>query len=258
MRLFTPGSRVDVDIDPADHPEARRRGPRARPRGAVALAVGAVAVAGGLALGAMAVPRLLAAIELGDSRSIAERAELRDESLTDHQIDDAALALERSLDWNADADLAALLAAARLGQAARPTQAPLVEKRLAQAEAAARRAIAASPAHPTAWALLALAIDARDPDDPALPRVLERALAVAPFDPRYLEQRIEVACRLWHRVDDRTRATAAEQIRMFAGRDLDRLAAIAKRTFGLLPVRESLAPAPDLLRRFDSIYIRLP
>ena len=76
-------------------------------------------------------------------------------------------------------------------------------------------------------------------------RALCPPLAVAPFDPRYLEQRIEVACRLWHRVDDRTRATAAEQIRMFAGRDLDRLAAIAKRTFGLLPVRESLAPAAD-------------
>lgn len=258
MRLFTPGSRVDVDIDPADHPEARQRGPRARPRGAVALAVGAVAVAGGLALCAMAVPRLLAAIELGDSRTIAERAELRDETLTDHQIDDAAIALERALDWNPDSDMAALLAATRLGQAARPTQAPLIEKRIGQAEAAARRAIDLSPAHPTAWALLAMAVDARDPDDPSLPAIVARSLSVAPYDPRYLEQRIDLGCRQWHKFDDRGRAIAAEQIRMLAVRDIDRLAAIAKRTFGLLPVRESLAPAPELLRKFDSVYIRLP
>ena len=55
------------------------------------------------------------------ARSIAERVQLDDPKLTAPQIEGAATALRHALDWQDDADLAALLASTRLAQAARVT-----------------------------------------------------------------------------------------------------------------------------------------
>lgn len=220
--------------------------------------VAVIAVLAGVLLLALAVPRLFSAIELLDASSIAERAQSGDPRVSDAQIESAALALVHALSWQDDANLAALLASTRLIQARRTDSLEKAEPRLVQTINAARRAIRQSPAHPTAWTLLALALEARDSRDPKFPVALERAIAVATYDPRYLAQRVEMACRHWHRLDDATHRLASAEIRLVAGRDLLLLAHIAQRSFGLFQVREALAGDPALLDRFDAIYIALP
>jgi hypothetical protein len=222
------------------------------------LIVSAAAVLAGALLLVLATPRLFAAIELLDARSIAERIQLGDPALPPQRVEQAALALRYALDWQDDPDLAALLASVRLTQAGQADTPEASASRLAQAIEAAKRAIRLSPAHPTAWALLALALEPGNARDPQFPRALQRAIAVAPYDPRYLNQRVEMACRHWHRIDAPTRRLATVQIRLLAGRDLKTLAVLAKRSYGLQPVREALAADATLLDRFDAVYMALP
>ena len=222
------------------------------------LIVALAATLGGVLLLALGVPRLFSAIELLDARSIAEHAERDASRLTAQQIESAATALQHALEWQNDADLEALLAAMRLLQAARADAPERAADRLAQASEAAKRAIRLSPAHPTAWTLLTLALQDLNPRDPLFLSALQRAIAVAPYDPRYLAQRVEMACRYWHLIDDPTRQLAMAEIHVLAGRDLRELAALAKRSYGLQAVREAIASDSALLERFDAIYIALP
>lgn len=258
MTLLPPGRREGGRLPHA--PYAGYHGPLLDPdrrRPARLIVAAAAALAGALLL-VLAIPRLLAAIELLDARSIAERVQLGDPALSPQRVEQAAMALRYALDWQDDADLAALLASVRLTQAGHADTADRSASRLAQAIEAAKRAIRLSPAHPTAWALLARALEAGNADDPQFPLALQRAIAVAPYDPRYLNQRIEMACRHWHRIDAPTRRLAAAQIRILAGRDLKTLATLARRSYGLQPVREALATNTLLLDRFDAIYMALP
>jgi hypothetical protein len=222
------------------------------------IVVGVAAVLAAALLLDLSVPRLFSAIEASDAVEIAEQAQAGDPRLTDQQMAHAARALQHALSWQEDADLAALLAATRLTQAERAESQAQAAPLLAMAVEAAKRAIRQSPAHPTAWALLARALEGTDARDPQFPVALARAIAVAPYDPRYLPQRIEMACRHWHRLDAATHALAAAQIRILAGRDLRLLATITKRSLGLAPVRAALAGDAGLLDRFDAIYIALP
>ncbi|MCW5744730.1 MAG: hypothetical protein KIT36_00835 [Alphaproteobacteria bacterium] len=259
MRLFSPTTDIEIDVEPREksHPELDLRPVDPDRRRPARLFVAGAAVAGGLLLLSLAVPHLFSAIELLDARSVAERAQLDDPKLTNPEIESAAAALLHALEWQDDADLAALLAATRLTQAARATTPEAAGQRLKQAIEAAKAAIRLSPAHPTAWTLLATSLEASDPRNPQFVAALQRAIAVAPYDARYLAQRVEMACRYWHLIDQPTRQLVAAQIHILAGRDMPALAALAKRSYGLLPVRESLAGDPALLERFDAIYITL-
>jgi hypothetical protein len=260
MRLFSPTRDIEINVEPREksHPEADGRPLDPDRRQPARLILALAGVLGGVLLLTMAVPRLFAAIELLDARSIAERIQLDDPKLTNQQIESTALALQHALDWQDDADLAALLASTRLAQAARIDAPERATERLVQAAEAAKRALRLAPAHATAWTLLALALQTRDPRDPHFPAALQRAIAVAPYDPRYLTQRIEMACRYWHLIDEPTRRLAAAQIRILAGRDARSLAVVAKRSFGLQAVRDALADDAELLEKFDAIYIALP
>lgn len=260
MKLFSPTSDIAIDVEPREKSHPEFGGPRLDPdrRRPARLMVAVAAVVAGALLLTLAVPRLFSAIELADARSIAERAQLDDPKLTASQIERAAQALQHALDWQDDADLAALLASTRLAQAARTDVPESALSRLTEAAEAAKRAVRLSPAHPTAWTLLAQALQTRDPRDARFPPALARAVGVAPYDPRYLNQRVEMACRYWHLIDAPTRRLAATQIRILARRDVKALAAVAKRSYGLPPVREALADTGDLLDTFDATYIALP
>ncbi|TXL74840.1 hypothetical protein FHP25_15625 [Vineibacter terrae] len=222
------------------------------------LIVALIAVLAGVLLLLLAVPRLFAAIELLDARSTAERAEVDGAKLTAAQLESTAGALQHALEWQDDADLAALLAAVRLVQATRADPPERATERLMQASDAAKRAVRLSPAHPTAWTLLAMAQQDLDPRQPLFHDALQRAIAVAPYDPRYRLQRVEMACRYWHQIDAPTRQLASAEIRILAARDLNALAALAKRSYGLQAVRDALANDAALLERFDAVYIALP
>jgi hypothetical protein len=260
MKLFSPATDIDVDVEPREksHPEFGNLAPDPDRRRLARLLVASAAVMAGVLLLLLAVPRLFSAIELLDARSVAERAQIDDPKLSDAQIESAALALGHALEWQDDADLAALLAATRLTQATRTDTAATATVHLTQAEDAAKQAIRLSPAHPTAWAVLAQVLEARDPRAPQFTRALQRAIAVAPYDPRYLAQRIEMACRYWHLIDVPTRRLASSEIRILARRDLRALAALAQRSYGLQPVRDALSADADLLERFDAAYMALP
>jgi hypothetical protein len=260
MKRFSPIRDVELDVESRDKthpvPEIVTEDPDRRRPARLIVALSAV-IAGAL-LVVLAVPRLFAAIELLDARGVAERAQNEDPKLTVQQIESAATALQHALAWQDDADLAALLAATRLTQAGRAGTPQQLAQRLTQAIDAARDAVRMSPAHPTAWTLLAMGLESRDPRDPHFTAALERAIAVAPYDPRYLWQRVEMACRYWHLIDASTRRLVAAQIRILAARDLRRLAVLARQSYGLLPVREALAGDLALLEKFDALYIALP
>lgn len=260
MKLSPPSTPIEIDAETREKafPGLGFTGPDPNRRRPARLIVAVMATLGGVLLLALAIPRLFSAIELLDARDIAERAEREESKLTAQQIESAATALQHALEWQNDADLEALLAATRLAQAARTDVPARVTERLVQASEAAKRAIRLSPAHPTAWTLLALAQQDLNPRDPLFLSALQRAIAVAPYDPRYLAQRVELACRYWHRIDDPTRQLAMAEIRVLADRDLRGLAALAKRSYGLQAVRDAIASDSVVLERFDAIYIALP
>ncbi len=101
----------DAVTEPADkpHPVLERYyaldPERRRP---ARLIVASIAVLAGVLLLLLAVPRLFAAIELLDARSTAERAEVDAAKLTAAQLESTAGALRHALEWQDDADLAAL------------------------------------------------------------------------------------------------------------------------------------------------------
>ncbi|HKU94593.1 MAG TPA: hypothetical protein VJR58_04925 [Vineibacter sp.] len=260
MKLSSSPTDLEIEAETREkpYPDLGFSGPDPHRRRPARLVVALMAILGGVLLLTLALPRLFSAIELLDARSIAERAEREDAKLTAQQIESAATALQHALEWQSDADLEALLAATRLTQAARADGPARAADRLAQAVEAAKRAIRLSPAHPTAWTLLALALQDLNPRDPLFLSALQRAIAVAPYDPRYLTQRVEMACRYWHLIDEPTRQRAMAEIRILAGRDLRALAALAKRSYGLQTVRDAIASDSALLERFDAIYIALP
>jgi hypothetical protein len=178
-------------------------------------------------------------------------------------VDDATLqaaveALGKGFEWSSEPYLGAMLAYLYKAQADRTTDLALADRQRARAADAARATIRVSPSNLIAWAILAAALDARNPRDPAVIPALTRAIAVAPYDPRLRDLRISLAMRHWSRLDAATRALAAVQIKQAAQVNPRALALQAREYLGLPAVREALQDDLPLRARFNNVYLNLP
>jgi hypothetical protein len=234
-------------------PAAARR-PAAEARAGRALAATALVL--GVVLVALAAPRFAASLHLGGlSPGWLLKVEVEAESLSPSDLAHASSALVGAMRWDHDARYAAALASAKLIEAGRAKDRAGAEPLLRHAADAARAAVSVSPAHPYAWALLAQALHLLDPDDPAVVRALRQSIVTAPYEPRQLEPRVDLAGRHWEQLDPRTKALAAMQIVTLAQRRPDRLAWFAHQGRSLGAYREALASTPALRAAFDRAYV---
>ena len=215
-----------------------------------------VGIAGGLALGALALPRLaagLAAIPAGPALE-ATRA---GERATASSLDAAVGALDRSLaivpDSQGFADLALLRwEQARRAGLASPEGAALADMSLAALD----RAIARNPSHPVVWTRRTQIGLVRHGIDDTLASDLTLALRTAPYDRVVVMPRLEIALIAWSRLDEGQRALVREQVRLAARLDAPALARIVRRRFAVGIAREALAQDPELEAVFERAYAR--
>jgi hypothetical protein len=220
-------------------------------------AAGSIALAAGLALGLLAVPRLIAGIELVPAGPVLEALRAGETVAEPHAIGTAA-AIERSLDWVRDAQGYADLSLIYWEEARRAGLSTPAGVGLVRAsEAAVLRTIALNPSNPIAWTRRAQISLLTTGIDDTLARELRMALRTAPYDRIVLAPRVGLALYAWPRLDEPTRALVRDQIRVAAMLDARTLAAAARRTFAVAVVREALASEPDRLRNFERFYARL-
>lgn len=203
-------------------------------------AAAAVALLAGLALAALAAPRLAAAVVDLPARPViaALRAGVPlDTAETALAAESRAAALALVDDGPARAELALL--AARLGDDTRE---------------ALRRALALSPAQGYAWARLARA--AALSGAPRAAAALALAIRTAPHDPRLRPLRISLGLVLWPRLVPSVRALVAADIAGLAAADAAALVAVARRRHASALVRAALASRPGLAAAFDRALLR--
>ena len=238
---------------PQEHPAAEAA-PAAWPR----LIVGGAAIFFALAIILLAVPRLGSSIELARSKAVYDKLQANETGVDDATLEAALASLGRGFGYSADPQLGVMVAYLHMAQADRTTNRALADARLLKAADAARATIRVSPSNLIAWVLLAMALDSRDPRDPATLAALARSIHIAPYDPRLLGFRISLAMRHWSQLDEASRKLAGGQIRRIGEQNLRYLAQVTRDSFGLPAVREALKDAPALKARFDSAYLSLP
>jgi hypothetical protein len=260
--VAAPTNRISLvsDVRPdgrARRASSRQGGPE-HVRHKLSLLLGLIAIVGGLALGAMAVPRLLAAVAVIQAQPVAERYLAGERGLLPSDVELAIHRLEFALSLAPDADSALLLADLRLVQARRTADEKIIIERAQQGIEAAKIAVRNAPAHPAAWATLAEAIEVLTQGTAAVLPPLSRALQVAPYDPRRRDVRIELALRHWQALSPQAQQAAGPQIIAMAQADINGLARLTKQNLGLGAVRSALAVDPALAQRFDAVYVSLP
>lgn len=260
--MAAPTNRISLVSDVRPDGRARRssgrQGGPEHVRHSLALLLGLIAIVGGLALGAMALPRLLAAVAVIQAQPVAERYLTGERGLFPSDVEHAIERLEFALSLAPDSDTALLLADLRLTQARRTADEKIIVERAQQSIDAAKIAIRSAPAHPAAWAALAEAIEVLTQGTAAVVPPLSRALQVAPYDPRRRDVRIELALRHWQALSPQAQQAAGPQIIAMARADINGLARLTKQNLGLGAVRSSLAADPALAQRFDAVYVALP
>ena len=259
--MAAPTNRISLVSDVRPDGRPRRSSGRAGPehvRHGFALWLGLIAVVAGLVLGAMAVPRLLAAVAVVQAQPIVERYLAGEKGLYPSDVEHAAQRLEFALSLAPDADSALLLADLRLVQSRRTTEEKIIAERAQQSIEAAKIAVRGAPAHPAAWAALAEAIEMLTPGTAAVVPPLSRALQVAPYDPRRRDVRIALALRHWPSLSPQAQQAAGPQIVAMARADINALARLTKQNLGLGAVRSVLAADAALAQRFDAVYVALP
>lgn len=230
--------------------------PRSRSGWLLALA----AVLGAAALAVLSVPRIAAALQaipavetLGKLNrvgtlppDVAELATARQSlALAQHWQNDAALATEL-----ARIDLILATRQVQSGQDAKP----LLESTIAMA----RHALHGNPAQARAWQILSEAIFLRDGlADPKLVDYFSQSLEASPYDFSLALNQVWMATLLWDRLEPRTRALAAAQMRVVVQRfKLETLVGIAKQLGNPNPAREALSGDRELRERFEALYLQ--
>jgi hypothetical protein len=220
--------------------------------------IGATAVAMALFLLALAVPRTLSAIELARAKPVYDRLQAGETGVDDTTLEGAIADMTRAFGRTSEPMYGTMLAYLHMVHADRTRDRAIADKRLELAADVARRTIRSSPSNVVAWVLLAMALDSRDPRDPATVAALARSIHVAPYDPRLLGYRIALAMRHWQKLDEQSRKLAGGQIRRIGELDMRYLAEVTRDAFGLPAVSEAMREAPTLKARFDAVYLSLP
>lgn len=222
------------------------------------LLIAGAAIAAALLLLALAVPRTTAAIELARAKPVYDRLQAGDTGVDDATLDGAIAGMGRAFGRTAEPQYGVILAYLHMVHADRSRDRAVAERRLLQAAEVARATIRVSPSNLIAWVLLAMALDSRDPRDPATLAALARSIHVAPYDPRMLGFRIALAMRHWQRLDEQSRQLAGGQIRRIGEQNMRYLAEVTRDSFGLPAVTEAMREDAALKAKFDTVYLSLP
>jgi hypothetical protein len=247
-----------VPVEPRPLPVPQAPAPAKPPSTAPRILIGCAAIVMALLLLALAVPRTGAAIEWARAKPVHDRLQAGDTGIDDATLADAVARLTRGFGQTSEPHLGVMLAYLHMVQADRARDRSAAEARLLQAAEVAKATIRVSPSNLMAWVLLAMALDSRDPRDPATLAALARSIHVAPYDSRMLGYRIALAMRHWQRLDEQSRKLAGGQIRRIGEQDLRYLAEVTRDSFGLPAVQEAMREAPALKARFDAVYLSLP
>lgn len=211
----------------------------------------------GLALIAVAFPRLMAALHAIPANPVLRQLDASDPTLAPSQLLAARHSLRLAAAWEDDGATYVRLARVDLSLAAREHRAggnplPLVDETIV----AARRGLASAPAQARGWLLLAEATLAKTGDPGTVAPLLLEAIRASPHDVWMAPNRAELGLRAWPWLEPAAREMVAEQIRLTAWPRVDRAVAMARRTGDPGPVREALSGDPEKLRQFDVLYLQ--
>lgn len=234
--------------------------PRTRPHprgGARGVLLPCLASVLGLALIAVAFPRLMAALHAIPASAVLRQLDASDPALAPTQLLAARHGLRLAAAWEDDGATFVRLARVDLSLAAREYRAggnplPLVDETIT----AARQGLALAPAQARGWLLLAEATLAKTGDPGAVAPLLIEAIRASPHDVWMAPNRAELGLRAWPWLEPAAREMVAGQIRLTAWPRVDRAVAMARRTGDPGPVREALASDPERLRQFDVLYLQ--
>lgn len=244
-----------VDAGPAPEPPAE---PAPR-RPVLRLAVTIVSVLAGLLLVALAIPRLGAALDLASAKPTYDRLQRGDTTVDDAALQAAIASMTSAFRRSGEPNYGVMLAYLQLAAADRASaDRARAERHLDEAIATTRETVRVSPANVLAWLMLAMALESKDPRDPAAVAALTRAVHVGPYDARMSAYRVALAMRQWNRLDASTRRLVSAQILRYVTNDPRYLAAMARESFGLPAVHEALLGQPELKARFDAAYLAKP
>ena len=244
--------------EPRPLPVPQAQAPSLPPSTGPRLVIGGVAVIAALILLALAVPRTTAALDLARAKPIYDRLQAGDTGIDDGTLEAAIGSMTRAFGQTTEPQYGNMLAYLHMVHADRARDRAVAERRLQQAADVARATLRVSPSNVIAWVLLAMALDSRDPRDPATLAALARSIHVAPYDPRLLGFRIALAMRHWQRLDEPSRKLAGGQIRRIGEQNMRYLAEVTRDSFGLPAVTEAMRETPALKAKFDAIYLSLP
>ena len=216
-----------------------------------------LALALGLALAALAFPRLMAALHAVPAGPVLQNLDRPDARPSAGELLAAREALRLAQVWESDgarsvqrARLALTLAAREYQAGGNPSR--LVEETIAAARAGLQRA----PAQARGWLLLSEATLAASGDPGAAAAYLVESLRASRHDVWLAPNRAELGVRAWPWLDAEERAMVGAQIAIVGARSVERLVAMARRAGDPTPVRAALAGDPDRLRHFDVLYLR--
>jgi tetratricopeptide (TPR) repeat protein len=207
----------------------------------------------GTAILAFAVPRLAAELTGLPARVVERQLEA---SLTPSagRLERASAAGRAAAAWAPAGEHWSQVARAELALAAAPgLLSNARQSRLERADEALRRALAAAPANPPAWARLAHATLARGGDATVISGALALSVLTGPNDGSLIAYRSAVAALAWDQLDTRTQSLfAREFVKTMAFAPQPFVEAI-RRTAGAEVVRAQLEEQPRLQQELERL-----
>ncbi len=204
----------------------------------------------GLVLVALAVPRIVSGALIFPHEPVIRLVQ-RGAEIPIDQLVSARRAYEAAGAWHAGAGERAALASLRLRLAlALGTESPGGRAVLESARDAAIEALATTPTDPYLWAQLAEAERIIDGPGPRFVAALMRSLATGPYEPTLATFRAVLGLEAWTVLGGAERIRIAEQVRIAAVLQPDRLRRAVTDPLRLRLVAEILEGRPELYARF--------
>lgn len=213
-----------------------------------------VAAAFGIVLVGLAIPRFVGGLVVSPFDETL-RALGRGETVSDGDLRIAARSRETALKWYDNARWEADLGALNYTLARRL---PLGSAERAELVAAAierdRRAVARTPSAAIPWLRLAQAQVERDGLAADVAPYLRMSYRTAPYDPRMVMPRLQLAMTVWNDLPDDLRETANAQIRLAMDWFPRELVQVTRSRRRLAEVRSALGAGTEARARFNLLY----
>ncbi|HXV23429.1 MAG TPA: hypothetical protein VED46_04140 [Alphaproteobacteria bacterium] len=204
----------------------------------------------GLAMIVMAVPRIVSGAFIFPHEPVMRLIQ-RGADVPIHLLVEARRGYEAAIVWHGGANERSALAILRFRLAlALGVATPGGRAVLESAREAAREALIGTPADPYLWAQLAEAERMLEGPGPGFVAALMRSIATGPFEPSLTPFRAAMGLESWAQLQTTEREQIAEQVRVAAVLEPDRLRRAVTDPLRLRIVAEILEGRPELYARF--------